>query len=199
MIEIFGDFSESKLNNEEFLIIGFSPTSIPIKQRWRNNGLSADFVADYLTTFFPVSDEDPSTRERQVQIKGAVSYIANELLENAMKYNHEASKYSIKFGLYLQEEENDSLFSTVLIATNSVSPANLDKFKQFIQDLTSSDPDEFYFKQLEKSAEDQTGESSGLGFVTMINDYGATLGWKFESKPTELKEITVTTMVQLPL
>ncbi len=199
MIEIFGDFSESKLNNEEFLIIGFSPTSIPIKQRWRNNGLSADFVADYLTTFFPVSDEDPSTRERQVQIKGAVSYIANELLENAMKYNDDASKYSIKFGLYLQEEENDSLVSTVLIATNSVSPANLDTFKQFIQDLTSSDPDEFYFKQLEKSAEDQTGESSGLGFVTMINDYGATLGWKFESKPTELKEITVTTMVQLPL
>ncbi len=99
----------------------------------------------------------------------------------------------------MQEEENDSLFSTVLIATNSVSPANLNKFKEFIQDLTSSDPDEFYFKQLEKSAEDKTGESSGLGFVTMINDYGATLGWKFESKPTEPEEITVTTMVQLPL
>ncbi len=111
MIEIFGDFSESKLNNEEFLIIGFSPTSIPIKQRWRNNGLSADFVADYLTTFFPVSDEDPSTRERQVEIKGAVSYIANELLENAMKYNDEVLTSNQKSGQRWTKSEKPVRFN----------------------------------------------------------------------------------------
>ena len=199
MIEIFGYFSETQRNDEEFLIIGFSPTSIPIKQRWRNNGLSADFVADYFTTFFPVSDEDPSTRERQMQIKGAVSYIANELLENAMKYNYEACQHPIKFGLYLQEEGNEGSVTIVMLATNSVSPTNFDKFKKFIQDLTSADPDEFYFNQLEKSAEDESIDSSGLGLVTMINDYGAKLGWKFESNPIHPEEIAVTTMVQFPL
>ena len=86
MIQIFGDFIEQP-PSQEYLIIGFSPSSIPLKQRWRNNGLSADFLADYLTTFFPGNEDDPSTIERQAEIKSAVSYIANELLENAMKFN----------------------------------------------------------------------------------------------------------------
>lgn len=38
--------------SQEFLLINFSSSSIPLNQRSRNNGLSADFIADYLTTFF---------------------------------------------------------------------------------------------------------------------------------------------------
>ena len=53
--EIYGDFQEDIPGSDQFLVISFSPSSIPLKQRWRNNGLSADFVADYLTTFFPAS------------------------------------------------------------------------------------------------------------------------------------------------
>ena len=55
MTRIFGDFTERKDDHGEHLEIGFSPTSIPIQQRWRNNGLSADFLADYLSTFFPAT------------------------------------------------------------------------------------------------------------------------------------------------
>ena len=87
MAEIFGDFIDYLPSSQEFLIIGFSPSSTPLKQRWRNNGLSADFLADYLTTFFPGKEDDPNTIQRQAEVKNAVSYIANELLENAMKFN----------------------------------------------------------------------------------------------------------------
>jgi hypothetical protein len=45
-------FSSGRIRKDdqgEYLKIGFSPTSIPIQQRWRNNGLSANFLADYLS------------------------------------------------------------------------------------------------------------------------------------------------------
>ena len=52
MAQIFGDYVNGKSSGEsEVLIINFSPTSIPLQHRWRNNGLSADFLADYLSTF----------------------------------------------------------------------------------------------------------------------------------------------------
>ena len=67
MTQIFGPFTERKDDDSEYLKIGFSPTSIPIQQRWRNNGLSADFLADYLSTFFP--GDDRAAAERQAEIK----------------------------------------------------------------------------------------------------------------------------------
>ena len=85
MTRIFGHFIAQKDDYGEHLEIGFSPTSIPIQQRWRTNGLSADFLADYLVTFFP--GDDRAAAERQAELKSAVSYVANELLENAMKFS----------------------------------------------------------------------------------------------------------------
>ncbi|WP_245912129.1 slr1658 superfamily regulator [Brunnivagina elsteri] len=85
MNQIFGYYVDKPLNQDQ-LTLSFSPSSIPIKDRWRNNGLSADFMADYLTSFIPTDENQPSTAQRQSEIKSATSYIANELLENSMKY-----------------------------------------------------------------------------------------------------------------
>jgi len=188
MTEIIGEFRENLPDNHEFLILGFSPSSVPIQQRWRNNGLSADFIADYLTTFFPVSEQEPSTHKRQLEVKSAVSYIANELLENAMKFNDEASKYPIKFGIHLIQEPG---VTVVLEATNSVSASSLDRFQAFIKELLNSEPYDFYLQRLEDT------EGSGLGLVTMINDYEAQLGWKIETVQKDSEVVIVTTMVQL--
>ena len=55
MTQIFGAFMARQGASGEYLKISFSPTSMPIQQRWRNNGLSADFLADYLSTLaFPI-------------------------------------------------------------------------------------------------------------------------------------------------
>ena len=196
MTQIFGEFTENLPTDQEFLILGFSPSSVPLKQRWRNNGLSADFVADYLTTFFPVSEDDPSTKEKQVEFKGAVGYIANELLENAVKFSDEASNYPIKFGLHLFK---DTRITVVLIVTNSIPAQALDKFQALIQELIDEDPAELYIRQLEKNACNDNYNSSGLGLITMKHDYLAKLGWKFETVQKEPQVVAVTTMVQLTL
>ena len=190
MIQTFGDFIEQS-TSQEYLIIGFSPSSVPLKQRWRNNGLSADFLADYLTTFFPGNEDDPSTIERQAEIKSAVSYIANELLENAMKFNNETSEYPID--IKLQLESDGVIFSVV----NSISPQAVDKFQAYIQQLLTSEPSELYIQQLEKNAADETGTYCGLGLLTMLTDYSAKIGWKFQTVHKDPEVIAVTTIVQL--
>jgi hypothetical protein len=114
MIRTFGQFIEWKDDQSEYLKIGFSPTSIPIQQRWRNNGLSADFLADYLSTFFP--GDDQAAAERQAELKSAISYMANELLENAMKFSYAPSQHAIGIAMYLEAEV------VSLYVTNSIDP-----------------------------------------------------------------------------
>ena len=190
MIQNFGDFIEQSAS-QEYLIIGFSPSSIPLKQRWRNNGLSADFLADYLTSFFPGNEDDPSTIDRQAEIKSAVSYIANELLENAMKFNDETSEYPID--IKLQLESDGVIFSVA----NSIHPQAVGKFQAYIQHLLASEPSELYMEQLEKNAADDNCTGSGLGLLTMLSDYTAKIGWKFQTVQKDPELIAVTTMVQL--
>ncbi|MGL4498328.1 MAG: slr1658 superfamily regulator [Planktothrix sp.] len=189
MTQIFGDFVEVPPTSNEFLVIGFSPSSIPLKQRWRNNGLSANFMADYVTTFFPESEDDPTATNLQNEIKSAVSFIANELLENAMKFSDYTVNNPISIQLYLKTDR------LIFVVVNTINQEVVESFQLFIEKLINSDPQEFYIEQIEKGLESDNG--SGLGYLTMINDYLARLGWKFETLETEPKIVTVTTMVQL--
>ncbi|MGF1482633.1 MAG: ATP-binding protein [Cyanophyceae cyanobacterium] len=188
MVEIFGDFDDSLPPSQEYLHIQFSPSSAPLKQRWRNNGLSADFMGDYSTTFLP-RDNDAFDSKREV--KSTISFIANELLENAMKFSTEASQYPVSLTLHLL---NDKL---VFLAKNDISPANQDRLQAFIATLLSSNPEELYTEQVEKSV--LSAEQSGLGILTMINDYQAKVGWKFETLQKNPALVAVITMVQLAL
>jgi len=194
MVQIFGQFNDTKSNSQEYLILGFSPTSIPLQQRWRNNGLSADFLADYLTTFFPVIDTEPTTFKKRKEIRGAISYIANELLENAMKFNDTNSQYPIGIQFRLYSEH------LILYTTNSVQHENVERFQSFIQELLQTEPQELYIRQIERAQENDNVEASGLGLLTMIDDYQVKIGWKFETVQQDSEEvILVTTMVQLDI
>lgn len=192
MMEIFGQYEELPLT-EEYLVIGFSPSSVPLKQRWRNNGLSADFLADYLVTFFPGSEDNPGSIERQKEIKGAVSYVANELLENAMKFNDEKIDYPISIRLQLKSDY------VVFMITNSIPRERIAGFQDYIRELTTSDPGELYIQKIENHVEEENTTSSGLGLLTMVLDYMATLGWKFEQVNNEPTIMAVTTMVKISI
>ena len=196
MPQIFGDFVESFPPAQDSLELTFTPNSLPIKKRWRSNRLSANFMADYFSNFLPVDEGDPAQKRRIKESKGAVSYVANELLENAIKFNDLGTNFKIKFGIYFIQEAD---MTAVLFATNSVSAEGLDKFQKFIQELLCSDPEKLYVQQIEKSAEEENSEASGLGFLTMINDYSAKIGWKFEIVQKDPKMIAVTTMVLVPV
>jgi len=193
MVEFFGDFEDHLPPSQEYLRIQFSPSSVPLQQRWRSNGLSANFVADFLLIFFPNDDHEINIAKRQNEIQGTICYVANELLENAMKFTDETLQYPISLTLYLL---NDRL---VFISTNSVSTQSKHKLQEFINRLANSDPNQLYTEQLEKSAIDESNTSAGLGIFTMINDYSAAIGWKLEPIQDNPESVTVMTMVQLAI
>lgn len=203
MAQIFGEFMEKDNNQQEYLQIGFSPSSISLQERWRNNGLSADFLADYLSTFFP--GEDDESLDRRSELKSAVSYVANELLENAMKFSYAPAQHAVSITMQLDAE------SVRFYVSNSINPESAPDFQNFIQELLTGDPDELYMERLLQNAEEgeEAHDGSGLGFLTMLNDYHAKLGWKFEvtdkpestvgPSPATSTVTVVTTMVQLTL
>lgn len=193
MKQIFGDYGHNLPATQEYLILQFSPSSTSLKKRWRNNGLSADFLGEYLTTFFLNNEIELDKMQHQGEIKDAVSYIANELLENAMKFNDEDKDYPISISLHFHCDR--VVFST----TNSISSQEQDKLKVFINKLTSHDPQELYILQLEENAQDDRDTNSGLGFLTIINDYMAKVGWKLEKVQQKPEVVTLTTLVQLKL
>jgi hypothetical protein len=161
----------------EYLALSFSPLSAPLCSRWRNNGLSADFLGDYVTTFFSANGDVTDTPAHQKEIKHAVTYIANEFLENAMKY-HERD-VDIPIGIRLELTGSQITIS----ASNGVGAEQSDRYKAFVERVLSQDAGELLLCQLEESAAGKASIESGLGLLTMINDYGARLGWQFEGHP----------------
>jgi hypothetical protein len=189
--KIFGDFLENLPSSKEYLIVSFSPSSAPLQKRWRNNGLSANFLADYLSGFLGCEAKDTDATIKYSEIKDAIAYIANELLENAMKYNNRASTAPIT--IQIHSIDNKIIFQI----TNSIHEREIKTLQNHICDLISFDPHELYISKLEHNAITEDGTTSGLGFLTMVNDYSATLGWRFNKLGEDREEITVTTMVQI--
>ncbi|ACK64878.1 conserved hypothetical protein [Rippkaea orientalis PCC 8801] len=197
MTKTFGSYILNFPHTNNSLELIFNPTSSSIKKIWRNNRLSAHFIADYFSNFLPIDENNPAYKQRVKNSKGAVSYVANELLENTMKFSDPNSDHDIKIGVHFL---NNSEFTVTVFATNAMAAQDIDKFQYFIQELLSCEPDEFYVRQIEKSlSEEEEEESSGLGLVTMMMDYSAKLGWKFETCPKDPKIVLVTTMVQIVL
>lgn len=198
MEKIFGDYIEEFSPELDSLEMTFSPSTRSIQKRWSNNRLSAQFVADYFSAFLPTNEDSQNCDRRIKESKSAVSYVANELLENAMKFSDRTSKFKVRFGVYFLEDdpEQNSQITAVIYATNSTTPENAEKFQTFLTQLLAADPEEFYVAQVEKSLEEDS-DASGLGFLTMINDYSAKLGWKFATINTDSQILTVTSMVRI--
>jgi len=49
-----------------------------------------------------------------------------------------------------------------------------------IQEITSRDPSDLLIERMERNAEDPDSTGSGLGLLTLVNDYGVRLGWTIE-------------------
>ena len=199
MNKIFGEFTEDFDSNYQSLELSFDNVDISIKRQWRNHRLSAYFLADYLENLLPINDDNPDIGDRLEECKSTVSFIGNELLENAIKFKSINRNYPVKFGIHFFNnfEENLKEIDIIVFTKNSIDEQNLEKFQEFIQKLLSFDTNELYVKQIEKTAEADDIDASGLGLLSIINDYSAKLGWKFDQKSHKSPITMVTTMAQI--
>jgi hypothetical protein len=189
MIQTFGSYSDPPAAGQEHLTIVFSPTTVPLDQRWSNNGRTADFAAAYLAGLLPRLSPDD-----QAELFDAVSYTANELLENAMKFSHRPALNPVTFSLYLLPGE------IRLYTIHQLSAAAAEPLQSFIGRLQAGDAEELWLAQLEVNGAGGS-DHSGLGFLTMIVNYNARLAWKFEEGASVVEErpsYLLTTLASLP-
>lgn len=165
----------------EQLNLTFNPSSLPLKQRWRNNGLSADFIGDYVTTFYPKDETDSAALRHIREIRASVSYVVNELLENMMKYTASLSPNLISIAVHLFPDR------VLLTACNEIDEPHHQRLKQVIDELLEQDPVQLFLQRVEQKTHGE--QSAGLGLITMINDYGASIAWKLSPQPLGLTQV----------
>lgn len=193
--EIYGDFSdEEQPECEEYLSIRFSPSRLPLRKRWESNGLSADFIAEYFKIFYISQQEESDGEPDEIlleNLRNSVKYVANELLENAMKFQAPMI-YPTAARIFL------SLYNEKLVfyITHSITIQQAESFEFFIQKVVENDPQDLYIEAMRASAREENVHRSGMGLLSMMCDYNAKLGWKFESIEG-LPLVTITTMVTL--
>jgi hypothetical protein len=177
----------------EYLALSFSPLSAPFRSRWRNNGLSADFLGDYVMAFLPATGDTDDVWSKDSEIKHAVTYIANEFLENAMKYHERDADIPIGIRLELTKEK------IVVSASNGVGAERARHYKAFLERILANDARDLLLRQLEQNSASSNANESGAGLLTIISDYGAQLSWLFEAHPRQAELLTVTTSAVLSL
>jgi len=149
-----------------------------IFQSWRRCSLSADFLARYYSYYFPYREKATDRISRETA-ENNISYILNELIENTAKYSDAADK-SVEVAVHLRERD------IVFQVTNRVTQKRAEDFVRMAGQLMTGNTEQLYLSQLEKEA-----DSSGLGYLTMINDYGVTLGFKVEKTAENVFSVCV--------
>jgi hypothetical protein len=171
MVEVIGDFIEVEPSALLILMsLKLFPGVLPIA--WEQCGATADFLANYFGTFYGA--HLGRTREQRDYDVGAMSYILNELVENAVKFN-EGGTIHVEVGLVASE--------LVFTVENQLSRGTTAALRRKLSALLEGDPTELFVRRVEEKADNPDDGGSGLGLLTMMSDYQAKLGWKLSPVP----------------
>jgi hypothetical protein len=154
---------------------------------WRRCSLSSDFWARYAALGVPATAAPG--RLRRDAVESVLSYLLNELFENCAKFSGGPLR-TVNYECWLEEGQ------MVFQVRNHIEPAVRVRFTAFIQELLNSDPDELYFKRLEENVELNRG-GSGLGYLTLMKDYGIRFGFRFQQVGPESVAVDVQAHVSM--
>ena len=135
---------------------------------WKQAGVTSDFLAEVLATHSAKSGQD------YTESRHAIVYLVNELMENAIKFS---SPGDVEIRCSLQ----DATFELAVV--NRITAEMVPNLQALIAELTSRDPGDLLIERIEANAADENSSASGLGILTLMNDYGARLGWHFSDAP----------------
>lgn len=179
-----GAFDRQLAASLDQMTVTLRAASLPM--RWIHCGLTADLFASYYAAELADEGKDDQ-RLSQEEISSNIRYAMNELIENAVKF-HVPGDIVIRSKIVYT-------FITFLIShPTSVEAASA--FDIHLKGLTSGDAAELMRQRVEVSAL-MNDKSSGIGFLTLMSDYGAVLGWSLES--IDETRVQVDTMLRLSL
>jgi hypothetical protein len=155
----------------------------PLDLTWHHCATTADFVADLFALRFR------SSRKDYKEVRHSIGYLVNELIENAIKFRAP--------GEVLIEATIDSESFKVKVS-NLVADDIASEFQNLLSEITIGDPGDLLIERIEANAADAEATQSGLGLLTLMNDYGARLAWIF-SPTKERDRVWVETYASIPV
>jgi hypothetical protein len=158
-------------------------TDGPLQLGWKHSGITSDFIAEVMA--MPYS----SAKEQYDAVHHSVGYLANELIENAVKFRLPSE---IAIEACLSEAEFRFRVRNPIDAKTSAL------FQRKLAQILESDPSELLIQQIEANAlSDSSG--SGLGLLTLLSDYSAKITWEFNDYDINSIMLTTTAAVAVPL
>ena len=149
-------------------------------QHWRRVSLSSDFLAKYYSFYFPYREKAKGRISREAA-ENSISFVLNELIENTAKYSNTTDT-----GVRVLLLER----TIQLEVSNAVTAALAEEFQASMREVLAGDTEALYISKLEANLQGARSDS-GLGFLTLINDYQIQLGFKFEKTGNDICRITV--------
>lgn len=157
----------------------------PLGLSWHHCAATADFLGDFFAL------QRRTSQQTYTETRHSIGYLVNELLENAVKFREpgdiiiesalEGDRFEVRIG-------------------NSISLETARRFQALLAELTARDPGELLIARIEANAADPGADGSGLGLLTLMNDYGARLGWIFHDGGAEAnRRIDLDTFAALDL
>jgi hypothetical protein len=138
----------------------------PLEFGWTQCGMTAEFLGALLASVAERASLDGN------EVRHSIGYLANELLENAAKFRAPAAG-----DIVVEAGFAGSTFEVSV--ANFAAAETAARFQALVGELTARDPGEMLIERIEANAGDPAGGGSGLGFLTLMNDYGVRLGWTF--------------------
>lgn len=138
----------------------------PLDLSWKHCAMAADFVAEFVALRYQAS------RSRYKEVRHNVSYLTNELIENAVKFRASGE-------IVVEASVTDEAFRTKV--SNYVDEQTAERFRHLISEITAGDPSELLIERIEANAAGRGESGSGLGLLTLMSDYGARFAWVFGS------------------
>ena len=140
----------------------------PLDVTWQHASATCDFLSDMMAM------RCERTKLGYIDARHSIAYLVNEVLENAIKF-----KSGGNVSIFCSLERN----RFEIMISNVISEDAAKKFQTILAELVTRDPGELLIERIEMNAANEYSSASGLGILTLMNDYGAKLGWKFDALP----------------
>lgn len=177
----FGDIARNNRSGAFAMRIVISDG--PLGVSWQHASETCEFLGDVFALRHARQGADYN------DARHSIIYLVNELLENAIKFR-------VPGAIRVDCSLEDGNFE--LTVSNDTAADVADRFQTLIEEIISRDPGELLIERIEANAADQNSSGSGLGLLTLMNDYGARLGWDFRTAASGAA-ITLSTHAALTL
>lgn len=173
-----GIYMEKDSNIQSMIRLSLYPTDLV--QYWNRCGLTADFVASFMTYCYP---------DHKV-VKNSFSVILNELLENAVKYS---IKGSADIDIMIFSVGKDTV---VFEVQNQVDVSHYESLRTYSHELSQiADLEKKYLDILKQDRVHP--DSSGLGLITLKKDFKAQLGFSFYRVSGSVYRVCVQSIIKI--